>query len=116
MRRRENFDRRTLRVRLKPIQLILDREFRRNAAQQRVARLGHDHFKFSQPIVAARAAADERAIEFRPVLPVIPKSGMQADESLTILHVPGDRSFRGIVGPRFVVADDQDIHASDYVH
>src|SRR6266550_8376258 len=63
--------------------------------------------------MAARAAAHERAIVFGPILPVIPKPGVQADEPLAVLHVPRDRGFRRIVGPRFVVADDQDIHTGD---
>ena len=51
MGRGQHLDGSALGVGLKPLQLILDGELGRDAAQQWMGRLGHDHFKLAQLIV-----------------------------------------------------------------
>ena len=78
-------------------------------------RLAYHHFELAVFVVAARTAANERAIVFRPVIPVIPKSRMQTDQPFTVLHMAEDCRLRGRVGERLVVADDQYIHPGNHV-
>ena len=115
MRGGEHLDRRALCVWLEPIQFVLDAELGGHTAHQRVRRLANDHLEVTITVVAARAAAHQITVVFRPVVPVVPKAWVQTDQALAARDVAHDRFLRGGVGERFVVADDQHIHAGDHV-